>query len=327
MNLAVDYPWALLALLMALLPLFNNGVNQSNHPSIEIIPDDPLSTSVSILIKLIAVAAITCLVLALAGLNRGKQSRERIGYGAHIVLLLDRSKSMDYTYAGKAPDGSEESKASAAKRLLSEFINTRKHDRIGVAGYSTSALFFMPLTENKQAALAAVSATDLPALAYTNISKGLAMGLSYFQQQTSQTGSRIILLVSDGAAIIDPDSEAKIRRWVKQQNIRLYWIFMRSENSPGLYEKPEDSRDDNASAMPERYLHLFFNSLGIPYKAYQAENPDAVQEAINDINKLENMPLHYEEKIPKQDLSTPCYLLATLLISLLLAFKLAEARP
>jgi mxaC protein len=93
-----------------------------------------------------------------------------------------------------------------------------------------------------------------------------------------------------------------------------------------LYDKPEDSRDDNAQAMPERYLHLFFNSLNIPYKAYQAENPDAVQEAINDINKLENRPLHYEEKIPKQDLSEFCYALATLLICLLLGLKLYEAR-
>jgi hypothetical protein len=28
MNLAVDYPWVLLALLMSLFPLFNNGVTQ-----------------------------------------------------------------------------------------------------------------------------------------------------------------------------------------------------------------------------------------------------------------------------------------------------------
>lgn len=264
MNLAVDHPWVLFALLLALLPLFNNGVSHSQYPTVQILPRDPISTFLSILIKIIAMAAITCLVLALAGLNRGKQSKERIGYGAHIVLLLDRSKSMDYTYAGKAPDGSEESKSSAAKRLLIEFIKQRKHDRIGVAGYSTSSLFFMPLTENKQAALAAVSATDLPALAYTNISKGLAMGLSFFQQQNSQTGSRIILLVSDGAAVIDPASAVKIRRWAKQLNIRLYWIFMRSENSPGLYEKPANPRDDNAGAMPERYLHLFFTSLAIP---------------------------------------------------------------
>ncbi len=326
MNLAVDYPWVLFALVLTLLPLFNNGVSQSAYPSVQILPEDGLSTFLAILIKVIAIAAITCLLLALAGLNRKEQSRERIGFGAHIVLLLDRSKSMDYTFAGKAPDGRDESKSTAAKRLLIKFIKKRDHDRIGVAGYSTSPLFFMPLTENKQATLAAVAATDLPALAYTNISKGLAMALSFFKQQGSQTGSRIIVLVSDGAAVIDPDSEVKIRRWMKQFNIRLYWIFMRSQNSPGLYQKPENPRDDNAGAMPERHLHLFFNSLNIPYKAYQAENPDAVQKAINDINKLEKMPLHYVEKIPKQELSTQCYLWATFFISLLLAFKFVEAR-
>ncbi len=327
MNLAVDHPWILYGLILTLLPLFNNGVRQSAYPSVQLLPPDRLSSFLAILLKVIAIVAIGSLILALAGLNRSEQSIERIGHGAHIVILLDRSKSMDYTFAGKAPDGSIESKASAAKRLLTDFIEQRDNDRIGVAGYSTSPLFFMPLTENKQAVLAAVSATDLPALAYTNISKGLAMGLSFFQNQTSQTGSRIILLVSDGAAVIDTDSEKNIRRWAKEQNIRLYWVFMRSPNSPGLYDKPEDSRDDNAQAMPERYLHLFFNSLNIPYKAYQAENPDAVQEAINDINKLENRPLHYEEKIPKQDLSGVCYALATLLISLLLGLKLYEARP
>ncbi len=326
MNLAVDHPLMLLALVLALLPLLNNGVSESAYPAVQVLPFDGLSTLISVLIKCIAFSAIVCLVLGLAGLNRGEQQRERIGYGAHIVLLLDRSKSMDYTFAGKAPDGSEESKASAAKRLLTEFIKGRDHDRIGVAGYSTSPLLFMPLTENKQAVLAAISATDLPALAYTNISKGLAMALSFFQSQSSQSGSRIILLVSDGAAVIDPDSEAKIRRWVKQMNIRLYWIFMRSQNSPGLYEKPEDPRDDNAAAMPERYLNLFFESLNIPYKAYQAENPDAVQKAINDINQLENMPLHYLEKIPKQELSTLCYQLAGVFIGLLLALKFVEAR-
>ncbi len=327
MNLAVDHPWILYGLLLTLLPLFNNGVRQSAYPSVQLFPPDRLSSFLEVLLKVIAIAAISSLILALAGLNRSEQSIERIGHGAHIVILLDRSKSMDYTFAGKAPDGGTESKASAAKRLLTDFIKQRDNDRIGVAGYSTSPLFFMPLTENKQAVLAAVSATDLPALAYTNISKGLAMGLSFFQNQTSQTGSRIILLVSDGAAVIDSDSEKKIRRWVKEQNIRLYWVFMRSPNTPGLYDKPEDSRDDNAQAMPERYLHLFFNSLNIPYKAYQAENPNAVQQAIHDINNLENRPLHYEEKIPKQDLSGVCYALATLLISLLLGFKLYEARP
>ncbi len=327
MNLAVDYPWVLTGLVLLILPLFNNGVTLHDYADVSIVPCDGLSVCFSVFLKTLAMAAMAMLILGLAGLYRSQQTVERIGHGANIVILLDRSSSMDHTFAGKAPGGGEESKAEAARRLLLEFIQRRPHDRIGVAAYSTSPLYFMPLTENKAAVKAAISATNTPALAYTNISKGLAMALSFYQEQTDASGSRIILLISDGAAEIDPDSERKLRQWFAEQSIRVYWIFLRGKNSPGIEEKPEDPRDDNAQARPERYLHLFFKSLGIPYKAYQAESPDALLKAVSDIDQLENLPLHYQEKIPKQDLSGYCYALAAFFISLLLAFKFYEARP
>ncbi len=270
-------------------------------------------------------AAIAGLVLGMAGLHRTEQSRERIGHGAHIVLLLDRSSSMDNSFAGRAPNGSEESKATAARRLLTDFVKQRQTDLIGVAEYSTSPLFVMPLTENKNAVQAAIAATATPALGFTHVSKGLGMAISFFQQQPV-TGSRIVLLVSDGAAAIDHDSEQKLRLWFKQQQVRLYWIFLRTAGSPGIFDKPEDSRDDNAQAMPELYLHQFFLGLGSPYQAYEAESPDALKQAIADINQLENLPMHYFERIPKQDLSAACYSYATLLLLVLLGVKFCEVK-
>jgi mxaC protein len=270
-------------------------------------------------------ATIAGLVLGIAGLHRREQSRERIGHGAHIVLLLDRSSSMDNSFAGRAPNGIEESKATAARRLLTDFVNQRQNDLIGVAEYSTSPLFVMPLTENKIAVQAAIAATETPALGFTHVSKGLGMALSFFQQQLV-TGSRIVLLVSDGAAAIDHDSEQKLRLWFKQQQVRLYWVFLRTANSPGIFDKPEDSRDDNAQAMPELYLHQFFLGLGSPYQAYEAESPDALKQAIADINRLENLPMHYVERIPKQDLSSACYSVATLLLLILLGVKFCEVK-
>jgi mxaC protein len=327
MNLAVVYPWVLAALGLTLLPLLNNGVSAHHYPEVSVLPRDGLSNLFSLMLKLLAMGAMTLLILGLAGLYRSEQWVERIGHGANIVMLFDRSSSMDQTFAGQPPGGGEESKASAARRLLMAFVEHRRNDRIGIAAYSTSPLYVMPLTENKAAVAAAVSATDTPALAYTNISKGLAMALSFYQEQTPSTGSKIVLLVSDGAAAIDADSERLLRQWIKRQPIRLYWIFLRGKNSPGIYEKSEDPRDDNAQARPEFYLHLFFKSLGMPYKSYQAESPDALQQAVADIDRLENLPLHYREKIPREDLSGTCYFAAAILITLLLGLKLCEARP
>lgn len=325
MNLAVDTPWILSGLLFMLLPLFDDGVRHTPYPWLELLPADAVSTGFTVILRLAGMATIAALVLGLAGLHRTEQSIERIGLGANIVLLLDRSNSMDNTFAGKAPDSAEASKAAAARRLLTEFVAERPHDMIGIAEYSTSPLFVLPLTENKQAIQAAIDATAAPALAYTNISKGLAMAMSFFDNK-ELTGSRIVLLVSDGAAAIDPDSELLLRQWFKRQQVRLYWIFLRTSNSPGIYEKPQDSRNDNAEAMPERYLHLFFSSLNIPYQAYEAESPDAMQKAIDDINRLEHYPRHYRERIPKQDLSALCYQWAAGLMLALLALKLCEVR-
>jgi mxaC protein len=324
-SLAIDTPWALTGLLLALLPLFNNGMRTSPAPWLTLIPADTLSVFVVCCLRLCAMAAIAGLILGMAGLHRTEQSRERIGHGAHIVLLLDRSSSMDNSFAGRAPNGSEESKSAAARRLLTDFVKQRQTDLIGVAEYSTSPLFVMPLTENKKAVQAAIAATATPALRFTHVSKGLGMALSFFEQQPV-TGSRIVLLVSDGAAAIDHDSEQKLRLWFKQQQVRLYWIFLRTAGSPGIFDKPEDSRDDNAGAMPELYLHQFFLGLDSPYQAYEAESPDALKQAIADINRLENLPMHYFERIPKQDLSAACYSIAALLLLALLGVKFCEVK-
>jgi mxaC protein len=328
MNLGVESPWLLTALPLALLPLLNKGMRDHAHPSVMLLPPDPLSDLLAWLLRLSAMLAMAGQVLGMAGLHLRGQSVERIGRGAEIVLLLDRSNSMDNSFAGRAPNGAdgEESKSAAARRLLTDFVNRREHDLIGVAEYSTAPLFVTPMTENKEAVKAAIAATATPALAYTHVSKGLGMALSFFERPIV-SGSRMIVLVSDGAAAIDRDSEQKLRQWFKEKQVRLYWLFLRTANSPGIYDQSADPRDDNAQAMPERYLHRFFTSLNIPYQVYQAESPDAMKQAIADISRLENLPIHYFERIPRQDLSGICYLLAAILLLLLLAAKGAEVKP
>jgi mxaC protein len=327
MNLGVESPWLLAMLPLALLPLAGKGMREHAHPGLMLLPPDPLSELLIWLIRLLAMLAMAGLVLGMAGLHRRGQSVEHIGHGAEIVLLLDRSNSMDNSFAGRAPNGNEgeESKSAAARRLLTDFVNRREHDLIGVAEYSTAPLFVMPMTENKEAVRAAIAATSTPALAYTHVSKGLGMALSFFERPIV-SGSRLILLVSDGAAAIDPDSEQKLRQWFKEKQVHLYWLFLRTANSPGIYDQPADPRDDNAQAMPERYLHQFFSSLNIPYQAYQAESPDAMKQAIADISRLENLPIHYFERIPRQDLSGVCYLASAVLLLLLLGVKGAEVK-
>jgi mxaC protein len=275
-------------------------------------------------ILILGVTGMLLLLGGLAGLYRGEYSIPRSGVGANLVLLLDRSRSMDDSFAGRSPSGGEESKSRAAVRFLEDFINGRPHDRIGVAAFSTSPLFVLPLSSNREATIAAIRASALPGLAQTHIAKGLAMALSYFDED-QPSGSRGIVLVSDGAAVIDPDSEALLRNSFQQWRPHVYWIFLRTAGNPGLFDIPPPG-EDTPEARPERHLHFFLESLGLPYHAYQTENPDDLRMAIAEIDRAEKSPFAYQEKHPRQDLRGWCFGIAAMALLALLVFKRMEIR-
>lgn len=231
--LALKNPIVLFALPLVLLPFFTSIFVPQNYGWTGLIPTDPFSHYLKLGLKLFASLALFFLIIGISGLYITEQNVTRIGKGAHIILLLDRSASMDHTFAGKAPSGDEESKSSAAKRILDEFVRKRKKDLFGVAAFSTSSIFVLPLSAHKEATLAAIAATDRPGLAFTNVAKGLAMALSYFEGKP-HTGSRVVLLVSDGATVIDFRAQRKLRKWFEKFRVNLYWIFMRTERNRGV---------------------------------------------------------------------------------------------
>ena len=325
MSFGFSQPGWLLLAILAVLPLWRSPFVAGGYGWNRLLPADGLSHGLDYALRLAGVLAFMGLVLGLAGLYRREFTVERIGQGAHLVLLLDRSRSMDDSFAGRAPAGGEEAKSAAAVRLLEQFIDSRPHDRIGVAAFSTGPLFVLPLTDNREAVAAAVRAAGLPGLAQTHVAKGLALALSYFSGNEA-AGSRSVLLVSDGAAVIDPDSEALLRRWFVERGVRLYWIFLRTSGSPGLFEIPEPA-DDTPQARPERHLHLFFEGLGIPYRAYEAENQDGMRLAMADIGRLENFPMHYTETRPRLELRGLCFGLAAGALALLVIAKWCEVTP
>lgn len=325
MNIAVDMPIVLAALVLALLPWWRLPLVDSEPASLALVPCDRLSVLLDLALRAVASLAIAALVFGLARPFLGAQSVEKIARGAHIVLTLDRSLSMDQTFAGRNPQGGEESKSVTARRLLTEFIGERDHDLFGVVSFSTRPMAVVPLSDDRVAAQAVVAAAATPGLAFTNVAEGLLMALSYFRDRRA-SASRAIVLISDGAAEIDFRSAERLRAQFAEYDASLYWIFLRTAGSPGLFEKPEDARNDNAKAMPERYLHLFFETLKVAYTPYEADNPAALAQAIADIDRLETQPLIYTQRIPRRDLSSWAYAAAASLLLIGVLAKAAERR-
>ncbi len=316
-------PIGLYLLPLALVPLLLGIQRQEGYPSLAFFEPDRLSTAITWGLRLAGVLAIATLILGISGIALRERTFDRFGQGAHIVLLVDRSGSMNDTFAGRQPSGAEESKSSAAKRLIKDFVVRREHDRFGVADFSTAPMHVVPITDHKEIVLGAIDAIDRPGLAFTDVGRGLGMALSMIEEDVQQ-GSRAVVLVSDGVAVIGRRVQESLRTEFARRPVHLYFLYLRTEGSNSMFAPPLPGAEDTPQALPERHLNMFFKSLRIPYHAYEAENAEAIGAAIADIGKLEQTPIVYTERIPQYDLSRWAYALAALALAALLAAKLCE---
>jgi mxaC protein len=342
MNL--DHPWLLWALPLAVLPLLAQPGATLANAWAAWAPRDRASQAIGWAVRVVGALALAALVIGVAGPYRPEYDVERIGKGAEIVLVLDRSRSMDQGFAGARPAGIKgtgpeaidfymsqsagrlrESKGKVARKLLSEFIAGRPDDLFGMIVFSTLPIRVLEFTQKNEVIQAAIAAGDVGrGLSETNIGLALDMALSSFEGR-AYTGSRIVMLVSDGGDRLDPDTKERIAYLARKHRVAINWIYLRSANSPGLV-LAEGEAAENADTVPEYALNRFFESTGASYHAYEASDPEALKKAIEAINRLQNLPITYLDTVPRRELALPMLGLALGCIALLLAASLMEIR-
>jgi mxaC protein len=316
-------PWLLWLLPLAFLPLVFQRAHSKNYSWLEMLPTDPLSDLIGWILKVLAVLTLLFIVLGLSAPHTNQQHVERIGVGAQIGLVLDRSASMDDPFSGMVGTVGE-NKSAAAARLITQFVQSRQNDLMGMVSFSNSAMHVLPLTENKLAMVAAVQATAGNALFQTNIGSGLTAGAELFEK-VPDSGSRVVILLSDGAGRIGADAQQKIRDWYDRMHISLYWIVLRQPGGLSIFDTTFKADPDRALPA-EIELYEFFKTMKTEFHAYEAEDPKTLQLAIDDINRKEKKPIKYMEKIPGKDLSSLCFLIAAGMILLLLGVKYLEVK-
>ena len=316
-------PWLLWLLPLAFLPLVFQRAHSKSYSWLDMLPADPLSDLIGWILKVLAVLTLLFIVLGLSAPHTNQQHVERIGVGAQIGLVLDRSASMDDPFSGMVGTVGE-NKSAAAARLITKFVQSRQNDLMGMVSFSNSAMHVLPLNENKEAMVAAVQATAGNALFQTNIGSGLTAGAELFEK-VPDSGSRAVILLSDGAGRIGADAQQKIRDWYDRMHISLYWIVLRQPGGLSIFDTTYKADPDKALPA-EIELYEFFKTMKTEFHAYEAEDPKTLQLAIDDINRKEKKPIKYFEKIPGKDLSDLCFLIAASMIVLLLGVKYLEVK-
>lgn len=319
-----SFPWVLWFMPLAFIPLIFKETSLQYYSWNEMIPKDRLSSIIAIILKFIATLILIMIIIGLSGPHSRQKEIEKVGIGAQIGLVLDRSASMDDPFAGNDQTKVGEIKSAAAARLIIEFVQSRANDMIGMVTFSNSAMYVLPLTDNKNAIISAVRATAGNALFQTNIGSGLTTGAELFNK-VPDSGSRAVILLSDGGGRIDAATQEKIKDWFGRFKISLYWIVLRQPGGISIFNTSFKPKDDDP-LPPQIELNEFFKTLPSSFQAYEAEDPKTLQKAIEDINQKEKKPIKYFEKIPGQDYSTHCFVTAALLMIALLALKLIEVK-
>jgi mxaC protein len=300
------------------------------YAALSLIKADRASRWIGRLLRVCSGIAIAALVTALASPRSPESILNTVGRGAEIVVLLDRSLSMDQPF-GKSSNNavlslSGSTKAQVAQRLLAQFAKQRTDDQFALVLFSTLPLPVLPFTQDQEAIQAAVRATDTSrALGDTDVGLGLMAAAAYFDRRV-YAGSRAVVLISDGGAQLDPVTRAQITDEFLRKRISLYWLYIRSRFGPGLSAADHvDSPADDA--IPERALHRFFRSLKTPYRLYEAEDAEAFQRAITDLGRLESGPLELHVLQPGRDLRAWPLALALTAIAVLVFANLWTIRP
>jgi mxaC protein len=321
-------PAALLLLPLALLPLVVPRRGTVVFSWLAWLPRDRIGDFLGWAGRAIAVAAMLAIVLALAGPGRAGTQVMRTGHGAEIVVLFDRSRSMDermlpadwrqvdplsLRYQAQSRG---EPKGQLARELLSKFVAGRPDDRFALIFFSTQPIPVVPFTQHDEVVQAAITAGGVGrGLADTDVGRALAAAIGEFDQR-AYTGSRIVLLVSDGGARLDAATRRALLAAARRNRVSLDWIYLRSVNSPRL-----DTPGDPGEAVPEIALHRFFQTLPGAYHVYEAEDPDGLARAVADVARRQNFPLDYLETVPRRDDTRVALGVALACVALMLALR------
>ena len=202
MNFAFAYPWVLTAL--AALPLLAWLKHRFERQPAFIYSSVGLVHGISnrgknrarMFFRMLRWFVLALFIVALARPRLVDDTKQIKASGIDIVLCLDLSTSMkaeDF----KDDDGKRINRLNMARKVMSDFVQKRPSDRIGLVAFAGEAYMAGPLTLDHDFLLNNLARLDFGAIVDgTAIGSGLISGINRLRDVKSK--SKIVILMTDG---------------------------------------------------------------------------------------------------------------------------------
>jgi Ca-activated chloride channel family protein len=224
-------------------------------------------------------AALFLMVIALARPISSTESTEREGQGIDIMIALDASGSME---TQDFPPF--ENRLEAAKQRAKEFVQGRTADRIGMVLFAEDAFSYLPLTMDYDLVDKQIDAIRTSMMPKEGTAMGTAIGLGVLRLRDSESRSKIMILLSDGASNrgqIDPITAAN---QAAKSKITIYPIAIGSEQY--TISTPFGPQTiNNSEAFDLATLEEIAKITG--GTAFRAQNPEALGAIFTEIGEME----------------------------------------
>jgi Ca-activated chloride channel homolog len=223
--------------------------------------------------------SMALLIVAIAR-PQTRSSEERVeGEGIDIVLCMDVSGSM------LAEDFSP-NRLEAMKKVASDFVDSRKTDRIGLVIFSGESFTQCPPTTDYAALKSQIYAVRSGILQDgTAIGSGLSTSVE--RLKTSESKSKVVILLTDGennGGLIPPSTAKEI---AKAYQVKVYTIGMGTEGFAALPQQTTGGivRTMEKVNIDEKLLREIANETGGNY--FRAKDNESLSKIYSDIDQLE----------------------------------------
>jgi len=194
------HPYLLLLLLLIPLLLWWRSRRRGtaiHFPDGALLRHLPVSLPVRLhsVLPILYVLGLICLTVAIARPQRGLHESRVHTEGVDIVLLLDLSTSMDTPDFARS--GRRQTRIDSAKQVISDFIDKRENDRIGMVAFSALPYSVAPLTLDHSWLTQRMDGLRTGMLE-DGTAIGDAIASAVNRLRDSKTESRIVILITDG---------------------------------------------------------------------------------------------------------------------------------